>query len=197
VWLAGGLAVGLFAALALAAAFVPPAAPRGEQLAVPGIANFGRVDPHLYRGAQPEVTAYPALKALGIDTVVRFSTGEIYIEGERRHVEGLGMHFVSLPWRASDDPTTAQVAAFLTLVTRHREATVFVHCREGADRTGVMVAIYRIAIDHWTPARAVTEMKAFHYYYLFHPHLQRYVESFPARLASEPALAAFGPGRPR
>jgi len=162
-----------------------------EKLSLPGVANFGRLSARFYRGAQPEVSAYPSLKALGIDTVVRLSTGEEFIAGERERVEALGMHFVSLPWRAADVPTPAQVAAFLGLLHDHPERTVFVHCREGVDRTGVMVALYRVALEHWPVDRAIDEMKAFHYHYLLHPHLQDYVENFPTLLTTDPALQAF------
>jgi protein tyrosine/serine phosphatase len=92
------------------------------------------------------------------------------------------MRFVSLPWRTSDVPTDEQVQTFLDLFHEQPAHTIFVHCREGVDRTGVMMALYRIAIDHFTIAQALAEMKAFHYHYLFHPHLQDYVEAFP-RLA--------------
>jgi tyrosine-protein phosphatase SIW14 len=196
VWLGAGLTLAALVAVAVVAPVRASLAARDEKRVLPGVENFGRVDAHLYRGAQPAIAAYPALKALGIDTIVRLSTGGVFIEGERRRVEALGMRFVSLPWRAADDPTTAQVAAFLTVIRRDPGAHVFVHCREGADRTGVMVAVYRIAVDHWTPARAIAEMKAFHYYWVFHPHLERYVATFPARLASDPALRGFAPAIP-
>lgn len=155
-----------------------------EKLTVPGIANFGRMNAHLYRGAQPEIAAYPSLKAFGIDTVVRLSTGEEFIAGEREHVESLGMRFVSLPWRAAGVPSDEEVQAFLDLFREQPSHTIFVHCREGVDRTGVMIALYRIAIDRFTADRAVAEMKAFHYRYLFHPHLEEYVEAF-SRLATQ------------
>ena len=161
-----------------------------EKLTLPGVENFGRLTAHFYRGAQPRVDAYATLKAIGIDTVIRLSTGEEFIEGERERVEALGMRFISLPWRAADTPTAEQVLTFLTLLHDHPERTVFVHCREGVDRTGVMVALYRVALDHWPVDRAIAEMKAFHYRYIFHPHLQHYVEGFPGTLATNPMLQA-------
>ncbi|MFI5178224.1 MAG: tyrosine-protein phosphatase [Vicinamibacterales bacterium] len=166
-----------------------------EKLVLDGVENFGRLSEHLYRGAQPRVDAYASLRAFGIDTIVRLSTGDEFIAGERERVEALGMRFVSLPWRAADTPTPEQVAAFLTLFRERPAQTVFVHCREGADRTGVMIALYRIAIDHFTADRAVAEMKAFHYRYLFHPHLQEFVEAFPANSALTESLDPGDQGR--
>lgn len=153
-----------------------------EKLVLAGVANFGRLSAHVYRGAQPQIEAYPSLKAIGIETVVRLSTGDEFIAGERERVEALGMRFVSLPWRTADVPTPGQIDEFLALFRDRPARTVFVHCREGVDRTGVMIALYRIAIDHFTTEQAVAEMKAFHYRYFFHPHLQDFVEAFPAHL---------------
>jgi protein tyrosine phosphatase (PTP) superfamily phosphohydrolase (DUF442 family) len=161
-----------------------------EKLTLPGVANFGRLAANLYRGANPEMGAYPSLRTFGIDTVVRFSTGDEFIAAEKARVESLGMAFISLPWRAADLPETNQVVSFLSLVRNHPEHTYFVHCREGVDRTGVMVALYRVAIDGWSTDQAIDEMKAFHYRYLLHPHLQSYVESFPSLIATEPSLQA-------
>jgi protein tyrosine/serine phosphatase len=35
---------------------------------------------------------------------------------------------------------------------------VFVHCRYGSDRTGTMIAIYRIAVQNWDREEAIREM---------------------------------------
>ncbi len=188
-----GAAVFLLTAVGLVVAFETrdALAASDEKLTLDGVANFGRITPHLYRGAQPEVSAYSSLRRFGIDTVVRLSTGDEFIEGERARVEALRMRFVSLPWRTADTPTTEQVATFLALLRDHPDWTVFVHCRKGVDRTGVMVALYRIALDHWAADQAVWEMRAFHYRPIFQPHLQDYVEGFPQLLAFQPALRTF------
>ena len=41
---------------------------------------------------------------------------------------------------------------------------VFVHCYFGDDRTGTMVATYRIAMDQWTSDEAYNEMRAYHFH---------------------------------
>jgi tyrosine-protein phosphatase SIW14 len=161
---------------------------RDEKLALDGVANFGRMNDRLYRGAQPTAAGFARLRDMGVQTVVRLSLGEEGSAAERSVVESLGMRFVNLPWSSVHDPNADQVLAFLTLMKEDPDRRVFVHCKAGADRTGVFVALYRIAFDHWTPARAIDEMKAFHYRRLFLPHLQAYVEQFPARLSSEPAF---------
>ena len=163
---------------------------RSEKLSIEGVSNFGRVDDRLYRGAQPTAAGFAALKAMGIRTVVRLSLGEEGSAAEKNDVESLGMSFTNLPWSSVREPNTDLVLAFLKLMRDNPERKIFVHCKAGADRTGVMVALYRIAFDRWTAAQAIDEMKAFHYRVLFLPHLQKYVEAFPGRLVSEPGFMA-------
>jgi protein tyrosine/serine phosphatase len=148
----------------------------------PGIWNFGRVNAHLYRGAQPSSAGYVALKKIGVDTVVRLSLGDEGSVAEEKEVTALGMSYVSIPMTTARVPAPDQAGRFLHLIHDNPNRTFFVHCKWGADRTGVMVALSRITFDHWTTAKAIDEMNAFHYHVTFLPHLQRYVESFqPAR----------------
>src|SRR5262245_30646216 len=126
---------------------------------------------------------------MGIETVVRLSLGEEGSAAERVEVESRGMTFVNLPWSTARVPGPDVVIPFLKLMRDNPDRRMFVHCKAGADRTGVMIALYRITFDRWTPSRAIEEMKAFHYRYLFLPHLQSYVERFPQRLSTEPAFS--------
>ena len=155
-----------------------------------GISNFGQVTPMLFRGGQPTTEGYRELKQMGIDTVVSFRHEKGENTLERRAVEALGMRFISLPWHAWNDPTDQQVRQFFALLGSSPNSKVYVHCQQGCDRTGAMVALYRVAVDHWCPASAVTEMKAYHYHHFWFPRLETYVENFPQRLANDQGLAS-------
>jgi len=164
---------------------------RDEKSTIDGVANFGRMNDRLVRGAQPTLEGFVRLRDLGVGTVVRLSLGDEGGAAERTIVEGLGMRFIGLPWSSVHDPQPEQVLAFLSFVRTHPGERIFVHCKAGADRTGVFVALYRIAIDHWSAAAAIDEMKAFHYRRAFLPHLQTYVEAFPGRLSTDAHLEVF------
>jgi len=166
---------------------------RAQELAPAGVPNFGRVTPNLYRGAQPTDTGFQELKKLGVEIVVNFRNERDEIEVERRTVERLGLRYVSIPWGASHNPTSQQVADFLEVLQANPESKILVHCHRGADRTGTMVAAYRIAEQHWAPPQAIQEMRAYHYHHFWWPNLQRYVEDFPRLLATDPKLRAFAP----
>jgi tyrosine-protein phosphatase SIW14 len=115
------------------------------------------------------------------------------VSAEKKSVEALGMKFVSLPWNGAGLPSRDELLTFFTLLRDNPDQKVFIHCEYGADRTGVMIALYRIAVDHWTPSQAISEMKDFHYHSFMLPHLAKYVKAFPAALAADPSLAGAVP----
>jgi protein tyrosine/serine phosphatase len=159
-----------------------------ERITLKGVSNAAQVNSTLYRGAQPSLDALPELKKLGIGVIVDFRDDANSIGWEKKGVESQGMTFVSIPWSASKDPSREKVIAFFTTLNENSGKKIFVHCERGADRTGTMIALYRIAYDHWTPNQAVAEMSAFHYWNHIFPNLARYVEAFPTTLANDPSL---------
>ena len=150
-----------------------------EKLSIQGIANFGRIKPNIYRGGQPSDEGLAGLRALGVQTIFSFTMGEEGSKAEAAEAARLGMEHVSLPWSTVEVPDADQIQTFLGFLQAHPNRTIFVHCKAGADRTGVMIALSRIVIDHWPAQQAIDEMNAFHYHFLFLPHLQRFVERYP------------------
>jgi protein tyrosine/serine phosphatase len=124
--------------------------------------NFHSVDGHIYRGAQPQPNGWNALASLGVKLVIDLrrdgELSEHWVRSEQEAVEAAGMRYVSVPmsgWRAPDSQEVRRIIA--TLESGQR---VFVHCRAGKDRTGTVIACYRIAHDHWSNRRALSEAAA-------------------------------------
>jgi protein tyrosine phosphatase (PTP) superfamily phosphohydrolase (DUF442 family) len=157
---------------------------RDEKQSFPGISNFGRVNDRLWRGAQPDTIGFETLRARGVDIVVSFTLAGPAQQDERQEVEGLGMRWVGIPWSAESLPAPDQVATFLRVVRENPARRIFLHCKHGADRTGVMVALYRLTFDHWTTDAALSEMEAFHHYWLLLPHLDQFVRTYGDALGS-------------
>jgi protein tyrosine/serine phosphatase len=182
--------VAIAGTLAVAAQQVATArAFREEKFWLAGVSNFGRMNERLFRGAQPTSEGFANLRRVGIDTIVRLSLGEDGAAREQEEVEQIGMQFVAIPWSTQDSPTPEQVRAFFEVFDDPAHARVFVHCKAGADRTGVMIALYRINIDRWPVSRALDEMNAFHHHPIFLPHLQAFVRAFPVMPPGLPAPA--------
>jgi protein tyrosine phosphatase (PTP) superfamily phosphohydrolase (DUF442 family) len=150
-----------------------------------GVGNFGEVTPRLYRGGQPKPAGLEGLAKMGINIVVDVRlTGR---DKERKEVNKLGMQFVELPWHCLF-PKDEIFARFLKLLKDNPEKKVFVHCRYGDDRTGMLIAAYRMAVEGWTAEEARKEMEKFGFHRLVCPSLAPYENSFPKRLKKNPAF---------
>jgi len=156
-----------------------------------GLPNFGRVTDTLFRGGQPTSAGFNTLRDMGVGLVINFRDERAEMAMEKREVESLGIKYVGIPWSGHDEPSNAQVVEFLDLIRANRNTKIFVHCKRGADRTGVMVAAYRIAVEHEPVSQAISEMYQFHYAGFWLPQLKRYVESVPALLQKGVRLSAY------
>jgi tyrosine-protein phosphatase SIW14 len=150
-----------------------------RRITVVGVSNFGEVNSHLYRGGQPKGTGYANLKQMGIDLVVdvRLSGKEV----EKKDVNHAGMQFIAIPWHCFF-PKDKVFAEFLEVLRENRDKKIFVHCRYGDDRTGMMIAAYRMAVEGWTPGEAKEEMEKFGIHHLVCPRLRPYEKDFPDHL---------------
>jgi tyrosine-protein phosphatase SIW14 len=163
----------------------------GERLRLPGVHNAGKISGSLYRGAQPHAESFEELKALGVTTIVDLRGEDRQkADWERSEAARLGMRFVRIPVKGWSPPTDEQVAQFLSFFQGYPPQTIFVHCRLGQDRTGVFIAMYRMAVDKWSPEQAMKEMYFFGFNGFWHPSMKSFIKNFPVRLKSAPALAS-------
>lgn len=159
-----------------------------EKLKLAGVPRAGKVSDVLLRGAQPTAQGLAELKKLGVTTIVNLRGNRGPVASERREVESLGMRFIDIPVLGWTAPSNAQVAQFLALFADPQQK-IFVHCYYGEDRSGVMVAAYRIAEQNWTADQAVSEMYSFGFHYHLYPGMKSYVREFPASFVADPIFA--------
>lgn len=145
--------------------------------------NFHQVNSNLYRGAQPEKNGLQRLKDLGIKTVINLrDTGDLS-KTEEKTAAAMGIQYFNVPLPNFNRPDDATVARILELINSSENQPVFVHCKRGSDRTGTIMAVYRISHDGWTGEKATAEAKRFglgfwqlgmkdyiHDYYIRHSH---------------------------
>lgn len=124
-----------------------------QPLQVEGVPNLFRVNDRLYRSAQPSALGMRNLKALGIETVINLRS----FHSDRDEIGSTGLGYEHIYMKAWH-PERKEVIRFLQLVTNERRTPVLVHCEHGADRTGTMCALYRIAVEDWSPEEAIREM---------------------------------------
>ena len=158
----------------------------GKHLKAKGVPNFGQVTPTLYRGGQPSAQGFEKLAHMGIKIVV--DTGRS--KRDETQIKNLGMAYVSLPWYCPL-PKDEVFARFIKITRENPGKKIFVHCRLGEDRTGMMIAAYRMGEQGWTAKEAMREMHEFGYrgvHHLMCPGLARYEKSFPGRLQNNPVF---------
>jgi tyrosine-protein phosphatase SIW14 len=153
------------------------------------IKNFGQMDAGFYRGAQPMPEDFKALKDLGVKTVVDLQNDPTNYE--KADVEALGMKYVNIPMSGVSKPKTSDVDTFLALVNNPDTGTIYVHCKAGIHRTGVMGAAYRLTKSGWDYDKAYQEMKNYQFTAgLVHGSFKSFVEEYGKRTASQKSAAA-------
>ena len=176
-----------FSVLALALVSIPAWASSIEAPNPTGVPNFHQVNDHIYRGGQPSDEGLQALAKLGVKTILDLRREDEHsTKAEAQAVEAAGMRYVNVPMVGVVAPSDEQISKVLNLLDSNTEGPVFVHCRRGADRTGTVIACYRIAHDHWENQKALEEAKSDGMSFL-QIGMKRYVRGF--RPTSESAHA--------
>ncbi|CAK0886029.1 unnamed protein product, partial [Prorocentrum cordatum] len=108
---------------------------------VEGISYVAKVRPGIYRGSNPNEEGIDALRSLGIRTVINLRKHE---HGEGQLVQNAGMRYEWIPLRKTHAPDADQVERFFDVIRDRTAYPIYVHCLYGVDRTGTMMALYRI-----------------------------------------------------
>jgi protein tyrosine/serine phosphatase len=125
-----------------------------------GIVNFGCVDQRVYRGAQPDEAGLASLKELGIKTIINLRMANDVLKTELGLVEKNSMVYTNVPMTGIGRPTDEQIHLILSLI-ESLPSPVFIHCEHGCDRTGTIVACYRIKHEGWSATTALQEAKTY------------------------------------
>lgn len=180
------------AALSLTACAVAPALPPeqrplnwaqpvGKTQLHQGLPNLFQVSPVLYRSAQPTAEGLNLLNqnlavSYGLPKEIKTVVNLRNNEGDGALVVPTGVRYEQIPfdtWQVKE----TDVVRFLKIVRNPNNQPVLLHCKHGADRTGMMTAIYRIVEQGWRKQDAIAEMTQGGFGY--HPiwsNLIRYIE---------------------
>jgi len=121
-----------------------------------GILNFGKINDRVYRGAEPDAAAVRNLQQLGIKTIIDLRMPKQVWKAEATEAREHGILYTNFPLRGLGRPTGDQVGTALKLIET-LPGPVFIHCQHGCDRTGTIIACYRIQHDGWSRNAALQE----------------------------------------
>jgi protein-tyrosine phosphatase len=153
------------------------AASAAEAVELAGCPNLYKVNSRLYRGAQPTKEGFAQLSELGIKTVIDLRS----FHSDRNLLEGTDMDYVHISMEAWDAEYN-EIFEFMKVAVDDSKQPVFVHCQHGADRTGTMIAAYRIVVGGWSKEKALTEMRDGPYgFHEVWRGLPKFIENLDAR----------------
>ncbi len=138
------------------------AKPVGSETLRQGLPNLYQVSPILYRSAQPERDGLVLLnqklaQTYGLPSEIKTVLSLRNNSGDGALVKPSGVQYEQIrfnTWDVRDE----DVVQFLKIVRNPENQPVLLHCKHGSDRTGMMVAVYRIVEQGWRKEEAIAEM---------------------------------------
>lgn len=108
--------------------------------------NYARINNTLSRSAQPLKEDFAWLKEQGVTDIINFRTmyDPAIDYDEKAFVESLGMKYHNIP-SVTRRPEEENIAKFLDIVNNVEKngGKTHIHCKAGADRTGMYAYIYK------------------------------------------------------
>lgn len=145
--------------IAIAILFLAPFAQAQSDPKYKELPNFLKVNERLYRGGQPRKGGIKKLSELGIKTIINLRRESEETRAERQEAEAAGMKYFHISMSSLGRPSDAQVATVLDIIDQSPNHPVFIHCQRGSDRTGTIIAAYRISREGWATKEALDEAK--------------------------------------
>ena len=127
--------------------------------------NFHQVAPMIFRSGHLEVASVPLLQSKAIKTILSL---EDYLDHrdqvniDRAWAQANAFDFLNFPFTwVVTGPSIPEIDQALALIVDPLRQPILVHCHGGSDRTGIVIAAYRIKYQHWSYDAAVREMRGF------------------------------------
>lgn len=150
--------------------------------------NEGRIAEGMFRSNHPDARTLAHWKARGVVDVLslRPAHGAVH-EFEAETCAGLGLRLRNAPLTAREAPRTAGLIRLLDcLDTLQRPALI--HCKSGADRTGLAAAIWAIHAEGRpvAEARKALNLRHLHLGWSKTGVLDRFLDAYAERVVTEP-----------
>jgi tyrosine-protein phosphatase SIW14 len=132
-------------------------------LATDHLHNFYKLNDSLYRSAQPSAKALQEAKVLGIKSVLNLRDDA----SDSVKAINTGLLLFAVPITTKDATKQDIIEALQILIKAPKP--LLIHCKHGADRTGIITAMYRIVMEDISKETAIKEMTdgpfGFHHQY--------------------------------
>lgn len=123
-----------------------------QKVELNGLSNIYKIDDYVYRSEQPSAKDMATLHNYGIRSVLNLR----HVRNDKHEAKDTPLKLYHVPintWRMSYDDLVKAVAILQT-----SDKPVLVHCLHGSDRTGCVIAAYRMIHHGWTKEEAIREL---------------------------------------
>lgn len=138
------------------------------------INNFYQVTENIYRGPRPTRKNLNELQSRGINTILDLE----FLHTDRYKIKKTSTKFKSLhirmvAWKIEDKA----IIKALKILTDPENYPIYLHCKHGSDRTGVVIAMYRMVVQGWSREEAIKEMMGGGYgFHISWKNIPKYIE---------------------
>lgn len=132
------------------------------------LANLVKVRPGLYRGGHPSTAGLKQLQQLGVNTIIDLEVGDFIeatpkaIKKELEDAPKFGIKVIHKPMSAFEPALSRrfdeQMDSIVKELGNRANGTIYVHCRHGRDRTGLVIGLERVYLENWSAEKAYKEM---------------------------------------
>jgi protein tyrosine phosphatase (PTP) superfamily phosphohydrolase (DUF442 family) len=141
----------------------------GEIISANSVSNLYRIDNGVYRCAQADSAGYSELSEMGISEIINLRS----FDADKKYTQaGMVFHHINMQ---AEHCNYKKIVRVLRLIN-NRSGAIVIHCKHGADRTGLIIALYRIAFQNWTKEEAIDELKNGGYnFHTIYGNIPRYI----------------------
>lgn len=152
------------------------------------VRNFAVVNQNVLRGGEPTAEGLAELNAAGVKAILDLRETSSATEFEKQQAGKLGINYTNLPLPELSAPTPAEIRTALNFIYHNDAEKIYIHCRRGKDRTGTVIACYRIQHDGWGNQRALEEARQFGMSSFEHGMKAFILHFTPVSTATDPVL---------
>ena len=134
--------------------------------------NFYKVSDNVYRSEQPSLKEAEQLNKIGIKTIINLRSWH----SDQDKIANTDMSEIRIDMRA-ENITDEKIIQILKAI-KNSPKPVLIHCWHGSDRTGVVIAMYRLIFQNWTKKQVIEELMKpeLNHHYKIYPNIQRYIQ---------------------
>jgi len=140
---------------------------RLQKVATNHFKNLYKLNDALYRSEQPNKKGFKEIELIGVKTILNLRR----LRDNTKKAKDFNFNLVHYPIKTK--ALNEEDIYNALRIIKNAEQPVLVHCWHGSDRTGTIIAAYRMVIENWSKEDAIHEFQLDHlgYHYKMYPNL--------------------------